>query len=78
MTIQMYDRIYLVGLSKTTKKYTIWYDKKVIFDSFDSNEIKLKLKKLRKLADKRETRHMIADMCGTSYRTAMKDMGLSH
>jgi len=31
----------------------------------------------KKLWHKRETRSMVADICGTSYRAAMADMGLA-
>ena len=40
-------------------------------------EIIKKFKHRQKLAEKRDLRHTIADICGTSYKAAMLDMGLN-
>jgi hypothetical protein len=81
MLRQIGDRTYNIGKSKTTGKYKIfqlckktWFD---IYETDNLDNLKKEVKRLKKLADKREARQMIADICGTSYSAACKDMGIS-
>jgi hypothetical protein len=78
-TIKIYDRYYVVGKSKTTTDFVIFEYKngawKNIFEG-TKEDVKEELKHIRKMADKREARHLIAEMNGTSYRAAKEDMGL--
>lgn len=76
--IKLFDRAYLTGKSKSTGLYTIWDQKKgKVFEAPTLDELKNEIAHMKKLSEKREARQMIADMCGTSFRAAMEDMGLS-
>jgi hypothetical protein len=81
MRIAIGDRNYFAGRSKASGKYVLKAWRKTGWHGigeFDkADQLKDALAHLRRLADKREARSMIADMCGTSYRAAMADMGMS-
>jgi hypothetical protein len=75
------NKSYAVGKRKSTGLYAIWefHHRKgftIIFECADFEDLKTRLIHLRDLATKRETRQMIADICGTSYAAAKRDMGL--
>ena len=77
----------LIGKRKGLEMLAIWELrqngpaktwKRVFECGIDSKEaLNQKIEHLQWLAEKRAARRMIADMCGTSYRAAMADMGLS-
>ena len=71
---------YLFGRLKSTGEYAIWeykHNKWCLFNSYQSiDEMKKSIDHLVELGNKREARQMVADMCGTSYACAKRDMGL--
>ena len=76
-----YDLFYHVCKRKLTNKYVLLWSKKhptnLQQDEFDTIEqVKTRLNHLKKLAEKREARSMIADINGTTYRAACLDMGI--
>ena len=75
------DKTYLIGRIKSTNNLVIWEKKrnswKIIHECADMESIKKTLTRLKENAYKRDCRKMIADLCGTTYKAAMQDMGLS-
>jgi len=78
--INIYDRHYVIGRVKNSSDFGIWENKgkswKLIFQNSDKENISKRFLHLRKLAEKREYRHLVSDMCGTPYKEAVEDMGL--
>lgn len=71
------EKFFGVGKSKSSGKYVLIElpgRNRQEFDTFE--ELKNKMVKMKKNADKREYRAMIAEMSGTSYSAACRDMGL--
>ena len=81
MTFQIHDRIFSAGRNRTTGTYMLYQYKAQEWQvhSIYPTVIGLNnaIRHQRKLAENREARAMIADMCGTSYTAAMADMGMS-
>jgi len=79
MKFNIGNKYYFAGKSKSTGMYVIKEQKKTGYKdvcSCDSIEgIKAEIKHLKELGAKRESRQMVADICGTSYACAMRDMG---
>ena len=74
------NKAYRFGKTKSTGLYTVWEWKEssgfqIIFQCVKFEELKKYIGHLKYLAAKRESRQAIADICGTSYRAAMADMG---
>jgi hypothetical protein len=70
-----------IGKRKSTGKYIAleyrngsWKD---VGESDTFDGIRAVIRHRQTLADARARRQMIAEMCGTSYRAAMADMGMS-
>ena len=80
MIIILGNKTYQISKRKESESFLIYSvsgnSYKKIFEG-PKNEMHKTVKHLKHLANKRETRAMIADMCGTSYRAACEDMGLS-
>ena len=74
------NKTYVFGKSKSTGMYAAWEQKKAgyvkIHECATIDEMKAYIGHLKSLAAKRESREMISDICGTSYRAAMRDMGI--
>lgn len=79
-TFKLGNKVYLAGRSKTTGAYAIWEHKRTgfikIYDCPTFDSLKDKIEQLKSLAAKRELRTCIADLCGTSYAAARRDMGI--
>lgn len=79
MKVNIGNKEYAIGKSKTTGLYTVWEQKKShhekIFECSHIDNLKSYVKRLKTLANKREMRADIADICGTSYAAAKRDMG---
>jgi hypothetical protein len=73
------ERKFTFGKNKSTGEYAAWMMKgggwQLCFAGTMVGLMKY-LSHQKALAEKRETRRMIADMCGTSYATACADMGM--
>lgn len=73
------DRIFNVGQRKDFPAEKVAYQKKaegwVLVYKGDFEGLRGFLKNQQALETKRENRQMISDICGTSYRAAMEDMG---
>ena len=72
-------RTLLIGQQKGDKTvklaYTLKKDTWKLSFKGDFSGLTEWIKHQHKLADKAETRQLIADMCGTSYAAACRDMG---
>lgn len=77
---QLTNKNYLAGKSKTTGNYAIWEQRATgyvkVYDCLNLQELKNRITHLKHLAAKRELRTCIADLCGTSYAAARRDMGI--
>ena len=73
------NKTYVFGKSKSSGMYAVWEQKKTgyakIRECATIDELKSYIRHLKDLAARRESRQMVADICGTSYRSAMRDMG---
>jgi len=74
------NRQYIIGKSKASGFYAIWELKTrkwaKIFTCSEFADLKKQITHLQHLAAKRELRETIADICGTSYAAARRDMGI--
>ncbi len=76
------NRQYIIGKSKASGFYAIWEFKTPrkgwtkIFSCSEFADLKKQITHLQNLAAKRELRETIADICGTSYAAARRDMGI--
>jgi hypothetical protein len=81
MKIKLSDGTILnIGQNKITKEKVIYKLKNnewILIFSGNIINLKKEIKKLKMLSDKRVTRKIIADICGTSYSAACKDMGIT-
>jgi len=75
MTIKLGSKIYQTGKRKSDGMYTIFHKGAIIFESICFDSFKKKINALKNNALKRAFRSEIANICGTSYVAAMRDMG---
>lgn len=79
MIFRFGEKEFLAGKKKPTGEPAAWEHKKTGWELCyvgTMDGLKKFLNHQKVLAEKRETRKMIADMCGTSYSAACADMGM--
>ena len=80
MQFAIFGKYYFAGKSKLTGLYVIKEQKKAgyidIWKGPDKQDFINQIKHLKELGSKRCMRQDVADICGTSYAAAKRDMGL--